>query len=431
MKHWGLILFGFLLFQERRIFLHVKADDGFVKTKGVQLMLNGSPFYANGFNAYWFMYMAADPSQRSKVSTAFQEAKQHGLNIARTWAFSDGGDRPLQYSPGSYNEQMFQGLDFVVSEAKRNGIKLVLSFVNNYDQFGGKKQYVNWARNQGQSIGSDDDFFTNSVVKEYYKNHIKTVLTRHNSLIGVAYKDEPTIMAWELMNEPRCYTDPSGRTMQAWITEMASHVKSIDGNHLLEAGLEGFYGPSSSQKQQYNPNFQVGTDFIANNQIAGIDFATVHSYPDQWLQSSSDESQIAFLNNWLNSHIQDAQNILQKPLLFAEFGKSLKISGPNQRDELFNTVYTAIYSSAGGGGAAIGGLFWQLLADGMDSFRDGYEVIMSEGTSIVNIITQESEKLNRIRKMYARLKNIEKLKKARDIRRAQWRAGNGASNTGN
>lgn len=69
---------------------------------------------------------------------------------------------------------------------------------------------------------------------------------------------------------------------QSWITEMASHVKSVDGNHLLEAGLEGFYGPSSSQKQQYNPNFQVGTDFIANNQIPGIDFATVHSYPDQW-----------------------------------------------------------------------------------------------------------------------------------------------------
>ncbi|EOY14814.1 hypothetical protein QUC31_000221 [Theobroma cacao] len=431
MKQWGLVLFVFLLFQEQGSFVRVEADDGFVKTKGMQLMLDGSPFYANGFNAYWLMYMAADPSQRSKVSTAFQEAKQHGLNIARTWAFSDGGDRPLQYSPGSYNEQMFQGLDFVVSEAKRYGIKLILSFVNNYDQFGGKKQYVNWARNQGQSLGSDEDFFTNSVVKEYYKNHIKTVLTRRNSLTGVAYKDEPTIMAWELMNEPRCYSDPSGRTMQSWITEMASHVKSVDGNHLLEAGLEGFYGPSSSQKQQYNPNFQVGTDFIANNQIPGIDFATVHSYPDQWLQSSSEESQIAFLNNWLNNHIQDAQNILQKPLLFAEFGKSLKISGPSQRDELFNTVYTAIYSSARGGGTAIGGLFWQLFAEGMDSFRDGYEVILSEGTSTVNIITQESQKLNRIRKMYVRLRNMEKWKKARDIRRAQWWAGNGGSNTGN
>lgn len=60
---------------------------------------------------------------------------------------------------------------------------------------------------------------------------------------------------------------------------MASYVKSIDTNHLLEAGLEGFYGAA---KRQVNPNFQVGTDFIANNQIKGIDFATVHSYPDQW-----------------------------------------------------------------------------------------------------------------------------------------------------
>lgn len=61
----------------------------------------------------------------------------------------------------------------MISEAKKYGIKLILSFVNNYDQFGGRKQYVNWARNQGQSISSDDDFFTNSLVKEYYKNHIK------------------------------------------------------------------------------------------------------------------------------------------------------------------------------------------------------------------------------------------------------------------
>ncbi|KAL4296799.1 hypothetical protein GQ457_12G031130 [Hibiscus cannabinus] len=418
MKHWGLIfLFVFLVFEDEGNVLHAKADDGFVETKGVQLMLNGSPFYANGFNAYWLMYMAADPYQRSKVSTALQQAKQHGLNIARTWAFSDGGDRPLQYSPGSYNQQMFQGLDFVVSEAKRYGIKLVLSFVNNYDQYGGKKQYVNWARNQGQSISSDDDFFTNSVVKEYYKNHIKAVLTRPNTLSGVAYKDEATIMAWELMNEPRCLSDPSGSTIQAWITEMASHVKSIDGNHLLEAGLEGFYGPSSSQKQQYNPNFQVGTDFIANNQIPGIDFATLHSYPDQWLGSSSDETQIAFLVTWLNNHIQDAQNILKKPLLFAEFGKSLKVSGPSQRDELFNTVYAAIYSSARGGGAAVGGLFWQLFAEGMDSFGDGYEIIMSQPTSTVDIITRESRKLNRIRKMFVRLKNIERLNKARKIRR--------------
>jgi len=63
---------------------------------------------------------------------------------------------------------------------------------------------------------------------------------------------------------------------------MAAHVKSIDGNHLLEAGLEGFYGSSHPEKMSINPGFNVGTDFIANNQIPGIDFATVHAYPDQW-----------------------------------------------------------------------------------------------------------------------------------------------------
>lgn len=63
---------------------------------------------------------------------------------------------------------------------------------------------------------------------------------------------------------------------------MASHVKSIDKNHLLEAGLEGFYGKTTPQNKILNPGFNIGTDFIANNQIPGIDFATTHSYPDQW-----------------------------------------------------------------------------------------------------------------------------------------------------
>jgi mannan endo-1,4-beta-mannosidase len=75
-----------------------------------------------------------------------------------------------------------KGLDFVISEAKKNGIKLILSLVNNYENFGGRKQYVNWASSQGQSISSLDDFYTNSVVKGYYKNHIKVRVTLHLSV---------------------------------------------------------------------------------------------------------------------------------------------------------------------------------------------------------------------------------------------------------
>ncbi|PKU77955.1 Mannan endo-1,4-beta-mannosidase 7 [Dendrobium catenatum] len=84
---------------------HAKAAESFIRTNGVHFMLNGNPLFFNGFNAYWLMNMASDPSQRDKVSTAFKEASINGLTVARTWAFNDGGSNALQYSPGSYNEQ--------------------------------------------------------------------------------------------------------------------------------------------------------------------------------------------------------------------------------------------------------------------------------------------------------------------------------------
>ncbi|ONH96896.1 hypothetical protein PRUPE_7G158000 [Prunus persica] len=392
MKHLALALFLAILIRQQGFPIHVEAGDGFIRTRGVHFLLNGSPYYANGFNGYWLMYVASDPSQRYKVSSVFREATSHGLTVARTWAFSDGGYRPLQYSPGSYNEQMFKGLDFVIAEARRYGIKLILSLVNNYESFGGRKQYVNWARSQGQYLTSDDDFYRNPVVKGYYKNHVT-----------------------------------------AWIMEMASHVKSIDRNHLLEAGLEGFYGQAIPQRMRLNPGFNIGTDFIANNRIPGIDFATVHSYPDQWLSSSNDQNQLSFLNNWLDTHIQDAQYILRKPVFITEFGKSWKDPGFNtyQRDLLFNTVYSKIYSSARRGGAAAGGLFWQLLTEGMDSFGDGYDIVLSQSPSTANVIAQQSHKLYQIRKIFARIRNAQMWKRARAIRRAEWLARNKGKRIGN
>ncbi|PIN11251.1 Mannan endo-1,4-beta-mannosidase [Handroanthus impetiginosus] len=256
--------------------------NGFVRTRGSQFVMKGRPFYFNGFNAYWLMYMASDLSTRDKVTDTFGQASKYGMNVARTWAFSDGGNRALQTSPGVYNEDMFKGLDFVVSEAKKYGIYLILSLVNNWEGFGGKKQYVQWARDHGQFLNNDDEFFTNPVVKGYYKNHVKAVLTRVNSITGVAYKDDPTILAWELINEPRCQSDISGKTIQDWVLEMSAHVKSVDKNHLLEVGLEGFYGESMPEKKQINSGYEVGTDFISNNRVPGVDFATIHLYPDQW-----------------------------------------------------------------------------------------------------------------------------------------------------
>ena len=75
-----------------------------------------------------------------------------------------------------------QGLDFVISEAKKNGVRLILSLSNNYKDFGGRPQYVNWARNAGAPVNSDDDFYTNEVVKGYYKNHVKVQIIINSEL---------------------------------------------------------------------------------------------------------------------------------------------------------------------------------------------------------------------------------------------------------
>ncbi|MQL79712.1 hypothetical protein Taro_012164 [Colocasia esculenta] len=371
----------------------------FVRTSGPRFVMNGRPFYANGFNAYWLMYMASVPSERAKVSTAFQQASAYGMNLARTWAFSDGGSSPLQVSPGVYNEAMFKGLDFVISEAGKHGVYLILSLANQWNDFGGRNQYVQWARQRGQSLNSDDDFFRNDVVKTFYKNHIKAVLTRVNTITGVAYKDDPTIFAWELMNEPRCQSDLSGATLQAWISEMAGYVKSLDGNHMVEVGMEGFYGVSHPDRERFNPgNYVVGTDFITNHQLPVIDFATIHAYPDQWKSGSSEQEQMAFLSSWIQSHTQDCSQVLKKPLLVAEFGKSSRSSGFSTagRDALYSTVYDAVYSSAQVGGSCAGATFWQLMVEGMDNMKDGYEVVMSECPSTAAIISRQSRRLSTV-----------------------------------
>lgn len=84
------------------------AQAGFVQTRGTQFVLSGSPFLFNGFNSYWMMNVASQPSQRYKVSDVFRQAAAAGLSVCRTWAFSDGGYGALQQSPGVYNEPVFQ-----------------------------------------------------------------------------------------------------------------------------------------------------------------------------------------------------------------------------------------------------------------------------------------------------------------------------------
>lgn len=363
-----------------------------VEKNGAQFQEKGQPFYVNGFNTYWLMVFAADQATRDKVSEVFKQAAAVGLNVCRTWAFNDAGWRALQISPSVYDEQVFEGLDFVVSEARRYNIRLLLSLCNNWEDYGGKSQYVRWGKEAGLNLSSDDEFFMDPTIKCYYKAHVEKVLSRINTFTGVMYKDDPTIFAWELINEPRCLLDPSGDTLQVWIEEMANFIKSIDPMHLLEIGAEGFYGPSTPEKLHLNPSSymgQTGTDFLRNHLIPGIDFASVHIYSDSWLPDSFSDAHLDFVESWMQDHMDDAEKALNMPVVFGEFGVSLKDERFTSefREAFINKVHEMLLKSRKDGGCGGGSLLWQLFPEGTEHMDDGYAVVLAKSPTTSSMLS--------------------------------------------
>ncbi|PWA34023.1 Glycoside hydrolase, catalytic domain-containing protein [Artemisia annua] len=291
---------------------------------------------------------AVHDHSRPRIRAMLQAAAKMGLTVCRTWAFNDGDYNALQVTPGQFDEKTFKALDYVIAEAREVGIRLMLSLVNNLDAYGGKTQYVKWAWTEGVGLSpSNDSFFYDPSIRIYFKNYVKTVLTRKNTITGIQYRDDPVIFGWELINEPRCITDRSGDTLQDWIEEMSAFIKSIDNKHLLTVGLEGFYGPKSPKRETNNPEFwaaDMGVDFIRNSAPSTIDFASVHIYPDQWFKRKSLKGKLKFVADWMHSHIEDGDQVLKKPVMFTEFGLSDQNKGfdPSQRDQFYKIVFDLI-----------------------------------------------------------------------------------------
>lgn len=64
---------------------------------------------------------------------------------------------------------------------------------------------MQWARDAGErgSLNRREDFFQSSLCKTWFRRFITHVLSRVNTVTGTAYKDEPAIFAWELINGAR------------------------------------------------------------------------------------------------------------------------------------------------------------------------------------------------------------------------------------
>ncbi|KAL6553956.1 Mannan endo-1,4-beta-mannosidase 2 [Orobanche minor] len=396
------VAFIYLSFGDLWINIRSDVKLSFVERNGTQFIVDGKPFYFNGWNSYWMMDHAADESTKHRIRAILQAGAKMGLTVCRTWAFNDGDYNALQISPGRFDERVFRALDHVIAEARRYGIRLMLCLVNNLQAYGGKTQYVKWAWDEGVGLSSSNDsFFYDPSVRRYFKNYVKAVLTRKNTITGVEYRDDPTIFAWELINEPRCITDKSGDTLQDWIEEMSTFVKSIDRNHLITVGLEGFYGPKSPKRLTVNPEFwasDIGTDFVRNSKISTIDFASVHIYPDHWTRNPDFEYKLKFVSKWMLSHIEDGDKELKKPIMFTEFGLSTenKDFTPSQREKFYKVILDIIHKSAVKNRSGAGSLVWQFLVEGMEEFNDDFGIVPWKRQSTYKIFTEQSCRLARI-----------------------------------
>lgn len=167
-----------------------------------------------------------------------------------------------------------------------------------------------------------DDFYTKQEEKKEYKKYIKHLLERKNIYSNITYKDDPTIMAWQLGNELRLDGDiftrsPNAtiRTITNWSREMSDYIKSIDKNHLVSVGDEGWFNIPNSHDWTYNG--LMGIDVEENGKLPNIDFLTFHVYPETWLKNKE------WTEKWIEDHAKLCEKI-NKPCIFAEYGSRLK-----------------------------------------------------------------------------------------------------------
>lgn len=227
-------------------------------------------------------------------------------------------------------------------------------------------------------------FFQDEGCRRMYKDHMRVVLERRNTVNGRAYKDDPTILGFDLLNELRCssYEVPECTdVVTKWVLEMAQHFKSLDQRHLLTLGSEGFWGERDAMRS-LNPGMPVsdwaskaGQDWIANHALPQIDFASFHIWSDNWGNHNA-----TFHRQWVEQHVEDCQTMLKKPCLLEEFGKKLppgntRSGAPTAsaiselRDPLFENMYTAVEAGMSQGKPMGGSLYWRW---GLDAFAPNW-----------------------------------------------------------
>jgi len=359
-----------------------KAQD-FISIKDQHFVLKGKPYFFLGTNFWYGINLAAEKSgDRDRLIRELDRLKDLGINNLRIMAGSEGPDtEPWRMAPalqpelGIYNKDLLQGLDFLLKEMGKRKMYAVMCLNNFWPWSGGMAQYVNWyelgqipypppAKNGSWSKYQlyTARFYKNKTAKEAFKKHIKKIVGRKNSYTGIAYKDDPTIMAWQLANEPRGIIYK--KIFNKWIDRTAKLIKSIDSNHLVTVGSEG----------KTHTTF-TGNQVKKNHSSTAVDYMTIHLWVQNWEWFDPENPNETLTKakekatKYIEKHLKYA-NKMNMPMVLEEFGISRdgNLHSANTstqiRDDFYQFVFNKLHELASNKQPLVGGNFWAWGGEG-------------------------------------------------------------------
>jgi mannan endo-1,4-beta-mannosidase len=142
--------------------------------------------------------------------------------------------------PGQFNEDAFVALDRVLAIAAELDLRVILPFVDNWPHWGGIAEYAAFRGKPREA------FYTDEQLLHDFEATIDKVLLRINTINGRAYRDDPTIWAWETGNELQ--------RPDKWAARVTKYIKERDGKHAL---IDGTYGPTVREASLIDPNVDI------------------------------------------------------------------------------------------------------------------------------------------------------------------------------
>ncbi len=389
-------------------------SDNFIKVKGTYFELNNKLYNFFGTNLWYGPYLGSKGNygDRERLNRELDKLQELGITNLRVLAASEATSlkssvKPaFTVAPNEYNEELLDGLDYFLLQMEKRNMHAVL-FLNNYWQWsGGMSQYVAWTSDEpivDPDVTGDWDgfmeysasFYVNDSANELFHNYITMLVNRKNKYTDEIYKNDPTIMAWQLANEPRpgSYTDWGRNNIPnfvRWIHKTAKFIHSVDTNHLVCKGNEGMSG-----------TIDVEEGVLQLNDCKDIDFLTFHIWPLNWVWIDKDDPSRRYpeaklrMIDYFNKHIDYARKF-NKPVTLEEFGLNRENgkfdlnSETITRDEFLKDVFQITLDSIKAGSSIAGVNFWTWAGEGRP---ENNEFIWKEGDDFIGDPPQEPQGL--------------------------------------